>query len=388
MTLALLTPGCTRGTAAADGLLAEARKKLAPDHRTVVFDVTGTAAGNTLTLRGEIQSTSLKQELLRIIREHGTYDVMDSIIVLPDPSLGERTYGVVSLSVANVRTRPDHAAEMGTQAICGTPVKILKKRGGWLYVQTPDDYLGWTDDKIVRMDRETYCTWSDRQKVIVTSALGWVRESREGDAQPVSDVVAGSILALRSEQRTHFAVEYPDGRTGYLPRSDAAPLDTWLVHANDTPETVVATAKRFMGVPYLWGGTSAKGMDCSGFTKTVYFLNGVLLPRDANQQVSVGEPIDVPEGQINLRAGDLLFFGARATAEKAERVTHVAISLGGARFIHSSGEVTMNSLDPADADFSGFRSESFLHARRVIGATEQSGIRRLTSIPYYRTNEP
>ena len=61
-----------------------------------------------------------------------------------------------------------------------------------------------------------------------------------------------------------------------------------LKGAKDSPETIVATAYRFFGVPYLWGGTSVKGMDCSGFTKTVYFLNGVLLPRDASQQVARG----------------------------------------------------------------------------------------------------
>lgn len=388
--VAVLIPGCTRGVGsdAADALLAEAKSRLAPDRRTLVFDVSGTLSGNTLTLRGEIQNPLLKEELLRYIREHGAYEVTDSMLVLPDPALGERTYGVVSLSVANIRTKPDHAAEMGTQAILGTPLKVLKKRGGWLYVQTPDEYLGWTDDNIERMDGEAYRAWSERHKIIVTTAYAWVRETPGRDAQPVSDVVSGSIFALRSKQRTHYEVEYPDGRTGFLPGNEAEPLDTWLAHAHDTPVTVVATAKRFTGVPYLWGGTSAKGMDCSGFTKTVYFLNGVLLPRDANQQAAVGEPIEVPDGRVNLRAGDLLFFGTRATAEKPERVTHVAISLGGARFIHSSGEVRMNSLDPADKDFSNFRSESFLRARRVIGATETSGIRRLASIPYYQTNEP
>lgn len=388
MTAALLSSGCSTGPSPADALLAQAKQRLAPDRRTTVCNVTGTVRGRTLTLRGEIQSAALKEDLLRIIREQGMYEIMDSITALPDPALGDRTYGVVSLSVANIRTKPDHAAEMATQAICGTPVKILKKQGGWLYVQTPDEYLGWTDDNIVRMDREAYHAWSGRHKILVTTAYGWVRESAAQGAQPVSDVVAGSILALRGVRGTHYAVDYPDGRTGYLPRGDAALLDAWLARARDTPETVIRTAKGLMGVPYLWGGTSAKGMDCSGFTKTVFFLNGVLLPRDANQQATVGEPIELAAGSVTLRAGDLLFFGTQAGPEKPERVTHVAISLGGARFIHSSGEVRMNSLDPADTDFSSFRSMSFLRARRIIGATEQSGIHRLTSIPYYRTNEP
>jgi cell wall-associated NlpC family hydrolase len=369
-------------------LLAEARKKLAPDRRTVVFDVKGELAGSTLTLRGEIHDAQLKEQLVRFIREQKDYTIIDSLTVLPAKELGDETVGVVSLSVANIRTHPDHGAEMGTQAILGTPVKILKKHGGWLYVQTPDEYLGWTDDNIVRMTREAYAQWSDRPKIIVTAEYGWVRESRANAALPVSDVVAGALLALKADARTHYEVEYPDGRSGFLPKGDARPFREWLAGARDTPESVAKTAKRFTGVPYLWGGTSAKGMDCSGFTKTVYYLNGTLLPRDASQQVLVGDPVSLPDKEIDLKAGDLLFFGFKATADKPERVTHVAISLGGKRFIHASGQVRINSLNPADGDYSDFRFETFLRAKRIIGAGEHSGVRRLATIPYYRSNEP
>jgi gamma-D-glutamyl-L-lysine dipeptidyl-peptidase len=182
-------------------------------------------------------------------------------------------------------------------------------------------------------------------------------------------------------------VEYPDGRTGFIAKEEAQVFEAWLAGAEDTPERIVATAKRFLGVPYLWGGTSSKGMDCSGFTKTVYYLNGVLLPRDADQQAAVGDSVDVPAGHMDLKPGDLLFFGSHAREGKPERVTHVAISLGGRRFIHSSADVHVNSLDPADSDYSDFRSVSFLRARRIIGAGEPSGVLRLAGIPYYRAYE-
>lgn len=370
-----------------DLLLNEARRNLAPDLRTAVFDVKGTASGKTLTLTGEIQDAGMKEQLLRFLRDKGGYTIIDSIAALPAQSVGEKTFGVIDVSVANIRTAPEHPAEMASQAILGTPVKILKKKGGWYLVQTPDEYIGWTNDRLVRMTKDRYDAWAHLPKLIVTAEVTWVRAAKDRTSQPVSDVVAGSLLALKGSSGAFCEVEYPDGRTGFIGKDQAELFETWLAKAQDTPERIVATAKRFFGVPYLWGGTSSKGMDCSGFAKTVYYLNGVLLPRDADQQAGIGDSIDIPEGKMDLKPGDLLFFGSHAGAGKPEHVTHVAISLGGRRFIHSSADVHVNSLDPADSDYSDFRSVSFLQARRIIGAGESSGVRRIAGIPYYRAYE-
>lgn len=370
-----------------NALLVEAAKKFAPDRRTAVFEVQGTASGTTLTLRGAVQDAAMKEQLLRFIREHGSYTVIDSIVSLPAPSVGDRTFGVVCVSVANLRTEPEHRAEMASQAILGTPLKILKKEHGWYLIQTPDEYLGWTDDRIASMTKEAYDAWARQPKLIVTAEVTHVRTGKERTSQPVSDVVAGSLLSLKGTSGMFYEAGYPDGRSGFIAKDEAAAFKTWLAQAHDTPERIVATAKRFFGVPYLWGGTSAKGMDCSGFTKMVYYLNGVLLPRDADQQAAVGDSVAVPAGNMDLKPGDLLFFGSHAGAGKPERVTHVAISLGGRRFIHSSADVHFNSLDPADSDYSDFRSVSFLRAKRIIGTGESSGVRRLAGIPYYRGYE-
>jgi gamma-D-glutamyl-L-lysine dipeptidyl-peptidase len=367
-------------------LLKEAKEKLAPDRRTAVFDVQGETQGDAVLLKGEIHDSVMKEALLAFLKDHGVKNVMDSLTALPQRSVGEKTCGVVSVSVANIRTVHDHQAEMGTQALLGTPLRILKKERGWLYVQTPDSYLGWSDDNIVEMKPAAYEEWTARPKIIVTAEYASARESKASGSQQVGDLVAGCILALRSDAGTHYKVEYPDTRVGYVRKKDCARLQTYLSKTKATPKTIVATAKRFMGLPYFWGGTSSKAVDCSGFTKTVYFLNGIQLPRDASQQALVGEPIDTTGG-INLHPGDLLFFGAKAKGDRRERVTHVAISLGGKRFIHSSGQVRCNSLDPKDPDYSEHRDEGFLRARRIIGAPESSGIRYLVNIPYY-TGKP
>lgn len=322
--------GCAgdRNTTVVTELLSRAKMKLAPDRRTAVFDVNGELRGKSITLTGEVHSAELHDQLLRVVAEEG-YEAVDSLTVLPDRDLGDRTVGIVSQSVANIRAKPAHPTELVTQAVMGTPVRILKQDDNWLYVQTPDDYLGWTDAEIEGMTAEAYAAWMARKKVIVTAEVGFVRSERDPSSRPVSDMVAGSLFALKDDAGAYYHVEYPDGRSGYLLKEHARPFGAWLANAKDTPETIVSTAYRFFGVPYLWGGTSAKGMDCSGFTKTVYFLNGVLLPRDASQQVRVGSPVSQEDEMAAVKPGDLLFFGSRARDDHPERITHVAISLGG-----------------------------------------------------------
>ena len=116
-----------------------------------------------------------------------------------------------------------------------------------------------------------------------------------------------------------------------------------------------------MGIPYLWGGNSAKANDCSGFTQTVFKANGIQLPRDARQQALEGITITPNKRWSNINKGDLLFFG------KEDRITHVGISIGGKDFIHQGGKVSINSLDERSEYFSPKRLESFLKIKRIVG---------------------
>ncbi len=366
-----------------ESLLQAAQRTLAPDRRTAVFDVRGRIDGDLLILSGEVQSGDLKDKVLQFVREKVKHTVVDSMTALPEAALGGKTFGVVTMSVANLRARPAEAAEMVSQAILGTPLRVLKRQRGWCYVQTPDEYLGWASDGFALMSRDEFTAWEARPKVIVTTEFGFTRVTGEDTAQVVSDIVAGGILALSNDDGDYFEVQYPDGRVAYLPKRDGQPMNVWLEHADATPSAIVATARRFFGIPYLWGGTSCKGFDCSGFTKTVYYLNGMQLPRDASQQALVGDQVDPGSSFENVKVGDLLFFGSKATGERKERVTHVAIYLGEKRFIHCSGDVRINSLDPSHKEYSEHRSNSLLRIRRIIGSGDEAGVHKLSALPYY-----
>ncbi len=125
-------------------------------------------------------------------------------------------------------------------------------------------------------------------------------------------------------------------------------------------QALITKAKELLGIPYLWGGSSVKGLDCSGFTGTVFRHFGYQLPRDANMQANLGQKIMPDPDYANVWPGDLIFFGSQ------KKITHVGICLGGSYFIHSSALVKINSLDEDDKLFNAYRKNSFRFIKRII----------------------
>ena len=163
-----------------------------------------------------------------------------------------------------------------------------------------------------------------------------------------------------------FKIEFPDGRQGYISKDEAKEYDTWLSNLSYNADSLIATSKTLMGVPYLWGGTSTKGVDCSGYTKTIYYLNGMVIPRDASQQVHAGKPIDSIADFSKLQKGDLLFFGRKATETTSEKVVHVGMWIGDNQFIHSSEMVRISSVDKDSPNYDAFNVGRYLRTKRLL----------------------
>ncbi|MCX6334979.1 MAG: C40 family peptidase [Bacteroidia bacterium] len=151
-------------------------------------------------------------------------------------------------------------------------------------------------------------------------------------------------------------------------------------------EKLIIFAKQFIGYPYLWGGTSAKAMDCSGFTKTIYFTGGIILARDASQQFLHGVKVDVSSSLSNLQPGDLVYIG-RLNKEGKERITHTGMYIGNTEVIHSSGLVSINSLDSTRSNYSSYLGKGLRGARRIIGADPGKGTEPVGLNNWYKSQK-
>lgn len=363
------------------------QKRYAPDKRAIYF---------SMQIRGD--SVKLESSSAEALNEFEKVKPSSAIIkysaaLLPSQTLNGYDYGVANLSVGNNRANPQHQAELMTQMLLGTPVHIVKKQGGYFLVRTPDGYLAWTDGNAVTpMNLAQFNDWKTAKKIVFTAEYGHSFSSADENSKRVSDLVSGNMLKLLGEEKSFLKVGYPDGRVAYIPKSQTTPFSDWIKRPNPTPETILTTAQTLLGVPYLWGGTSIKGVDCSGFTKTAYFLNGIVIPRDASQQALVGEPIDVLESDSisvekclkNLKPGDLLFFSAaKRRGVNGGRVTHTAIYMGNGEFIQSAGMVKINSLVPAAANYDGGQSRTLVGARRILTEIGKPQITRIDQHDWY-----
>ena len=251
-------------------------------------------------------------------------------------------------------------------------MKVYKKEDGWYYIQTPEGYLAWVDyGGVTPMTPAELSEWRAAEKIIYLDTFGFSYAEPNTDSQEVSDLVAGNILELLGEENGFYKVKYPHGKIAYLEQDEALLYENWLASLEQTGESLVETSKNLMGLPYLWGGTSAKGVDCSGYTKTIYFLNGIILPRDASQQIHTGIEVDSTRDFENLKPGDLLFFGRKATADSPERVIHVGMWIGDNKFIHSMGDVHISTMDKNDPEFDEYNYNRYLRTKRILGQEDE-----------------
>ena len=350
------------------------KTQYAPDKRVSVWSVETRESDNGLLLIGKVDQPQAKAALLQSLESYD-YKVIDALDVLPSQKM-EKKWALVTISVACMRAEPRSGSELVSQAIMGTPMRVLEDHDGMVLVQTPDNYLGYmTTSSIQMLNDAEFAEWKQSKRYIVTSCNAYIySNAKEDEDNIVADVTLGNILTLKEKKSDFFMVALPDGRCGYIHKSKVMDLVQWAEQPFDI-NLIERNAKRMLGTPYLWGGMSTKMVDCSGFVKTLYFSNGIILQRDASQQAKNGKIIDWKSWQDEAQKGDLIFIGS-----KKGRVTHVAMYLEDGKYIHSSGRVKINSMNPKDEDFLDY---TFISMSRINGQVNTTGITSVKSHPWY-----
>ena len=352
------------------------QKQLVPDKRVALLNLIVDTLKSPVVIKGETNLPEGKKQILQLLKSKGI-QFTDSIRVFPDATLGDKTWGLVTLSAANMRSEPDHATELVSQALMGTPLKVLDQYNGWYLVQSPDYYIGWMEGNGLahftpaEMDR-----WKKSNRYIYNHITGNAVDSPNRKSSAVTDLVLGDLFEVEAEVKKFLKITLPDGRSGFVRKSDCLSWNEWTTTSPDV-QSIISVARQMLGVPYLWGGTSCKAVDCSGLTKTAYYSQGIILARDASQQARYGEHPDFNEIP-NLQPGDLLFFG-----RSAQRITHVGIHMGEGRYIHASGMVRINSIDPKAPDFNLSLRKNLVAASRILSSLNTEGIVLVKDHPWY-----
>lgn len=272
---------------------------------------------------------------------------------------------VVAVGVADVRREPDPLSELVTQALLNMPVQAGIIQGEWMHIAL-SDYAGWIRSDELDEPPITgfckigeYCATPLSLVAVVTATHSPLYATAEGDSSIETAYLSTVLPLLDTTHPQRLQVALPGERSAWLERSAIVMRQASAPYPREPTAAVTHYARLFLDVPYLWGGTSWRGLDCSGFVQLCYRMGGYTIPRDADQQeAALSQAIACDE----MQEGDLIFFGVK-------HIVHVAFALNSHEFIHAEGNrfgrVLIHSFDPTAQNFDQRLHDIFLGIKRV-----------------------
>jgi cell wall-associated NlpC family hydrolase len=323
------------------------------DRTLFYFNIKAATEDKHVVLTGRVSYQEFKESFIDVLNNLGIKDIEDRIEVLPSKRLGDKTFGVVKAISALTWAEPNEKSMPTTQCIYGDVILLLDRDEQGFYLSlSAGGYIGF-----IKEDAVTAMTKSEAQRFIWGKRAVFQKDS--GSTETLY-IPMGAKLRLVSAKGDRCAVLLPNGSQGEVPRSFVSIKDP--AKSADFAERVLERARRFLGSPYVFGGTVTQGADCSGFVQTVFRTVGIYLPRDAKQQALLGEISGTRWYRDDIAPGDLLFF-----TNASCRIIHVGIYIGNGRFIHCSPpKCVIESLHKGDPGYSETWDRAFAFAKHII----------------------
>ena len=262
-------------------------------------------------------------------------------------------YAFVISNLIDLWLQPVFNSERLSQVLWGEPLIIEDEKNGFCRVHQPDGYTGWVDRRFLTpISKSGYQKLISEVNAVISVPATKVYAGINGTPKEPFILYYGTKLIVKYAGNGFVRVNLPDKSCVFVKRNNTRPI--YKRKTSITGNRILVEAKKFLGVPYLWGGITGNGFDCSGFVRSVFSGFGIYLPRDTKEQIMAGEKVD----RKRIKNGDLLFFKR-----------HVGLAIGSMRVIHASqggGGVMINSLAPKGTDFRHDLATEFDQARRIL----------------------